>query len=68
MTTTPETTRPPVPELEAAKLYRQVRLAKVASERADADAAQAASEAQEARAHLAAVEAEYRAAKLGCGA
>ncbi|MDQ0756101.1 hypothetical protein [Arthrobacter sp. B3I4] len=66
MTTTPATTRQPVPELEAAKLYRQVRIAKVASERADADASRAASEAQEARTRLASVEAEYRAAKLGC--
>lgn len=57
-----------VPELEAAKLYRQVRVAKVASERADADAAQAMSDAQTARHHYETLEAQYRAAKRECGA
>lgn len=57
-----------IPELEAPKLYRRLRLARVASERADADAAQAASEAQAARTRLAAVEAEYAALTTGAAA
>jgi len=56
------------PVTDRVALAHAVRLAKVVSERADADAAQAASEAQEARARLTAVEAEYAALKTGAAA
>lgn len=48
------------PELEAAVLTRQLRLAKVASERADAHLAQAGTEAAQARARYESIQAEIR--------
>jgi hypothetical protein len=48
------------PELEAAVLYRQLRIAKVAMERADATLAQAGTEAAQARARYESIQAEIR--------
>ena len=56
------------PVTDRVALAHKVRRAKLASERADADAARAVSEAQEARTRLAAVEAEYAAVKTGAAA
>jgi hypothetical protein len=50
----------PTPELEAAVLYRQLRIAKVAMERADATLAQASTEAAQARARYESIQAEIR--------
>lgn len=50
----------PTPELAAAVLNRQLRLAKVASERADADLATAANDAAQARARYENIQAEIR--------
>jgi hypothetical protein len=62
MTTTLSTPRPILSQekLEAAVLYRQLRIAKVASERADADLAQAGTEAAQARARYESIQAEIR--------
>jgi hypothetical protein len=66
MTTTPETARRSVPELEAAKLYRQIIKARRTLEEADRTAAVAAVDAASAKVNLETLEAEYRAAKLEC--
>jgi len=62
MTTTLSSPRPVAsPEkLEAAVLRRQLTIAKVASERADADLAQAGTEAAQARARYESIQAEIR--------
>jgi hypothetical protein len=66
MTTTPETTRRPVPELEAPKLYRRVLAARRNVEETTARAATAYAEAEAARQHLTNLETEYRAMKSEC--
>lgn len=50
----------PTPELEAAVLRRQLSLAKVAAERADADLATAGTNAAQARARYESIQAEIR--------
>jgi hypothetical protein len=50
----------PTPELEAAVLYRQLIIAKVAMERADATLAQASTEAAQARARYESIQTEIR--------
>ena len=50
----------PTPELEAAVLRRQLTIAKVASERADADLATASTDAAQARARYESIQAEIR--------
>ena len=50
----------PTPELEAAVLRRQLSIAKVAAERADADLAQAGTNAAQARARYESIQAEIR--------
>ena len=53
---------------EVVLLAQQVRRAKIAAERADADAAQALSEAAAARARYEKLDADYRAVKTGAAA
>jgi hypothetical protein len=50
----------PTPELEAAVLYRQLIIARVAAERADAALAQAGTEAAQARARYESIQSEIR--------
>ena len=66
MTTTPETTRRPVPELEAPKLYRRVLAARRNVEETTERAALTYREAEAAREHLTNLEAEYAAVKREC--
>ena len=51
---------PPTPEMEAAVLRRQLTIAKVAAERADAALAQAGTDAAQARARYESIQAEIR--------